>query len=80
MCDGLSGPKLLDRLEPGLAGPDSNAALQRHDEDLAVADLALTAPGTREDRFDRSVDRVVVARDLDPYAAFEAGSHGLAAK
>ena len=54
----------------GLAGADADRALERDDEDLAVADLAGAAAGA--ERVDRRLDEVVGDRDLEPDLVGEA--------
>src|SRR3954466_3492155 len=66
MGSNLKGVLVLVRSERvgiGLAGADADGALERHDEDLAVADLA--GPGRSGDRLDDAGDEVARDRDLD---------------
>src|SRR4051794_33547827 len=55
-----------DGVASALAGPDPDAFLERDDEDLAVADLALgTAPAPLDDGSDRHVHEIIVDGDLE---------------
>src|SRR5262245_60743132 len=52
------------------AGADADAVLERQDEDLAVADLALVAGASGlDDRLDRRLDELVVDGDLQLHLA-----------
>ena len=61
----------------GLAGADAHDALERDDEDLAVADL-VGAPAVAE-RVDRRLDERVGDGDLEAHLVGEADLHGRAA-
>ena len=61
----------------GLAGADADRPLQRHDEDLAVADLA-GAPALAE-RVDRRLDERIGDGDLEADLVGEPDLHGRAA-
>ena len=61
----------------GLAGPDPDRPVERHHEDLAVADLA--GPGAFGERFHRRADELLRDRDLEPHLLGEPHLHGRSA-
>ena len=59
------------------AGADADAFLQRHDENLAVADLpGLPGSGSMDDGLNRRVDEGVVDRDFGLQLRLEANESG----
>src|SRR6188472_128217 len=66
-----------DRLDVGLPGPDANGALQRDDEDLAVADLAGARAGA--ERVDGGLHERIGDGDLEADLLREPDLHGGAA-
>src|ERR1700734_3072253 len=67
--DSTSGDSPLKRVAVGFAGADAYGMVERHDENLAVADLAgARRGGDRLDRLGRSIGG---HRDLDTYLGQE---------
>src|SRR5688500_7823616 len=71
---GMSGPHRRHGAVIGLAGADAHHAVERDDEDLAVADLP--GPRTLAEGVDRRLDERVGDRDLEADLVRQAHLHG----